>query len=329
MTPLETFLARPFTPSMALQQGITRDRLRWLLRTGEVRKVLYGVYVAAHVGDGVWLRARAAALVLPEHCVVADRCAAWLHGIDLLDLVELDVVPRLEAVSVGGNQATHRSGLFGGKRDLRRSEITVVEGVAVTTPIRTACDVACLRGRYRALAALDAFRREFAISDADLVGILPRYVKRRGCVQLRELVALSTDRADSQMESWVRLMMHDEGLPPPAAQVWVELPDWGRVRVENAYEHLRIGVEYDGEEFHTSEDDREHDRLRREALARAGWLIVVVRKEDLSAAARAVWLRRVAAAVAERTPERPSKRVYSRGPDHPSYRRVRVRHPQS
>lgn len=329
MDPRQDFLARPFTSAMALQRGMSRERLRWLVRTGEVRALLHGVYVATRAGDSVWLRATAAALVLPEHSVVADRCAAWLHGVDLLDLVELDVVPRLDAVSVGGNQASHRSGVFGGKRDLRASEITVVEGVRVTTPIRTACDVACLRGRYRALAALDAFRRAFGISEAQLLDVMPRYVGRRGCVQLRELVPLSTAGAESQMESWVRLMMQDEGLPPPAAQVEVDLPEWGRVRVENAYEHLRIAVEYDGAEFHTTEEDRAHDRLRREALAREGWLVVVVRKGDLSAAARAVWLRRVVAAVAERSPGRPTKRVYSRGPDHPSYRRARARHPRT
>ena len=56
----------------------------------------------------------------------------------------------------------------------------------------------------------------------------------------------------------------------PAPQVWVWVPGWGRAKIENAYEHLRIAVEYDGEEFHSEDDDVGHDEVRREALRQSG-----------------------------------------------------------
>lgn len=314
---------QPFTLAGAVTGGVSRDRVRSLIRNGEVRAVLHGVYVAASAPDDVGLRARAAQLVMPEHGVVCDRCAAWLHGIDILELAELDVTPALDVVSIGGKDGSHRTGVFGGKRDLRPEDVMTLDGIAVTTPIRTACDIACLRGRYRALATLDAFRRSFGISQEELGRMFPRYAGRRGCKQLRELVGLSTDQADSQLESWVRLMIHDDGIPMPAPQEWVLVPDWGWCRVENAYAHLRIAVEYDGEAFHSAAEDREHDRLRREALARLGWRIIVVRKDDLSATARTGWLRELRSDMALRTPPALDKRIYSRGPDAPSYRRTR------
>jgi hypothetical protein len=259
--------------------------------------------------------------------VVADRSAAWLHGIDVLDFAELDLLPYLEVVSFGGKDRTQRGGVLGGKRDLLPSEITTVDGVRVTTPIRTACDIACLYGRYRAMAVLDAFRQRYGITVAQLAGVLPRYAKRRGVKQLRELIPLTTDEADSQPESWVRLMIHDDGLPMPAAQVWVHVPGWGRVKMENAYEHLRIAVEYDGEEFHTAEEDREYDEDRREALRQIGWIIIVVRKDQLAAGPREVWLRELRNAIDQRDPGRPVKRRYARGADEASYvRRRRHRH---
>lgn len=321
MSHLHILDGRPFTAAMARAAGITRNRLHTMVATGLVRVVLHGVYVAAATPDSLDLRARSAGLVLPSHTVVADRGAAWMHGIDILDFAELDVTPALDAVSTCGKGRSKRRGVFGGKRDLLAGEIiTLPSGVRVTTPLRTACDLACLHGRYRALAVLDEFRRRHGLSIADLTAMLPRFRGRRGVIQLRELIPLSTDRADSQPESWTRLMIRDEGLPVPEPQVEVVLPDWGLVRLENAYPHLRIAVEYDGEAHHTSEEDRERDGARRAALTAAGWIILVLRRGDFTVQRRAEWLADLAVAIAERTPEQASKRRYSRGPDHPSYR---------
>ncbi|GAA3686280.1 DUF559 domain-containing protein [Nocardioides ginsengisoli] len=315
----------PFTAAMARAAGISRHQLDRLSATGQVEQLLYGVYVATATPDSIGLRARAASLVLPEHAVVCDLSAAWLHGIDLLDLADHDAVPDLDSVSIDDHAGSRRKGIFGGKRSVLPDEVTYLEGVRVTTPIRTACDIARLHGRLRAIAALDAFRGRFGITEADLVAMLPRFARQRGVVQLRELVPLSTDLVDSQPESWIRLLIHDEGLPMPAAQVAVLVDEWGWVRMENAYEHLRIAVEYDGAQFHTAATDREHDRLRREALAAIGWTVIVVRKENLAANARSAWLRRLAREIQTRRTEAPVKRRYARGADRSAYRRTWMR----
>jgi hypothetical protein len=319
MSDLDLLGPAPFTARTAKKRGINGRRLALLVDDGLVRPVIHGVYVVATTPDSMEVKAAAVVLVAPKHVVVADRSASWLHGIDVLDFAELDVLPVLEVVSWEGNDRTQRAGVLGGKRDLLPSEITTVDGVRVTTPIRTACDIACLYGRYRAIAVLDAFRRRYGITVAQLIDMLPRYAKRRGVKQLRELIPLTTDQADSQPESWVRLMIHDDGLPMPAAQVWVYVPGWGRVRIENAYEHLRIAVEYDGEEFHSSDEDREHDEKRREALRQMGWIIIVVRKHQLAAKPRDIWLRELRTAIADRAPGGLVKRKYARGVDEASY----------
>ncbi|WP_215817165.1 hypothetical protein [Pimelobacter sp. 30-1] len=316
MTLVHQMDGRPFTAAMARAAGLTRNRLGALVTSGQVRPVLYGVYVAAVVPDSVDLRAQAAALVLPSHAVVGDRSAAWLLGIDVLALEEHDLLPRLEVVSAGGKGPSVRDGILGGKRDLAESDVvTLAGGVRVTTPLRTACDIGCLYGRYRALATIDEFRRAYGLTLGDFEAILPRYRGRRGVIQLRELVPLSTDRADSQPESWVRLMVHDEGLPMPAAQVDVVVSGWGRARLENAYEHLRIAIEYDGERFHSLPEDRERDDVRRAALDAGGWIVLVVRRGDLAAERRAGWLGELGEAIAVRTPGRVGKRRYVRRPD--------------
>ena len=260
-------------------------------------------------------RALLAALPLPDHCVVVDRSAAHLYGIGAFHAAELDVGVDVEVASIAGATATRREGVLGGKRDLLPEEVTVVEGIRVTTPLRTVCDLACLRGRRRAIGLLDAFRKEFGISEADLASMLPRFVGRRGVTQLRELIPLSRPEVDSQPESWIRIDIHDEGLPMPESQVWVWVDGWGRAKIENAYPHLRIAVEYDGEEFHSSDDDRARDAARRAALRRAGWVIIVVRREGLTGPGREVWLSELKKAYADRAPAPPAKRVYARSPN--------------
>ena len=304
----------PFTRREASAAGISGEQLRRLAGAGIIRQVFRGVYVPGSWPGNTETRARAAAHVLPPHCVVADRSAAALHGIDVLDYAELDVVPKLEVVSVNA-AATRRGGMLGGERDLSRDEVCRVGGVPVTTPVRTACDIACLRGRHRALATLDAFREQHGLTERDLISMLPRFVGRRGVIQLRELIGLSTTGRDSQAESWVAIDIHDEGYPMPKAQTWVDLPGWGRVKIENAYEHLRIGVEYDGEEHHSAEADVAHDSGRRAALADADWAIIVVRRDGFSREGRQRWLGELARAWADRAPDPLGRRKYSRGPD--------------
>jgi very-short-patch-repair endonuclease len=301
----------PFTTNDLDGLGLTRQQLRRLLADGRVRKVLYAVYCRADLDDTLALRASAAALVLPEHAVICDRSAAWLWGISCLDYPELEVLPALEVVSVGGNERSRRGGLYGGKRDLLEDEICEIGGVRVTSPARTAIDLACLRGRRDALAVLDAFRRQFGISCADYDKQLRRFRGRRGCRQARELAPLSISDAESQGESWTRMTIVDDGLTPPRAQVEVRVPGYGWVRLDLAYEHLRIAIEYDGEEFHTSEEDRAADERRRSALRAAGWIVIVVTKDDFASPRVDEWLAELRRAIAERVPA--YRRRYSRG----------------
>ena len=305
----------PFTAAQARDLGVTPDQLRARVASGAVKQLLHGVYVPGSWVDTPTTRARAAACVLPKHCVVVDRTAASLHGIDLFDYAELDAQPRLEVASIGGGAPTRRRGVLGGKRDLLPTDIVLVGGVPVTSPARTACDIACLRGRHRAIGALDEFRTRFDLSEADLACFLPRFAGRRGVKQLRELIPLSRAGVDSQPESWIRIDAHDEGFPMPEPQVWVWVPGWGMAKVENAYKGLRIGIEYDGEEHHSEDLDVAHDVARREALRRAGWIILVVRRDGFSGPGREKWLTELSDAFSERSPDPHRRRIYARGPD--------------
>ena len=59
-------------------------------------------------------------------------------------------------------------------------------------------------------------------------------------------------------------------------------------------------MEYDGELFHSSPEQVRRDEVRRAALRRAGWIVIVVTKADLATASDQQWLVRLGQALRER-----------------------------
>jgi len=306
---MNTFPDQPFLLTDLSELGITRHQLRQAIAKHVVRRVLQGVYCRTDLPDTIDLRCAAARLVLPDHVVVSDRSAAWLHGIDCFDPSSLDIPPVLEVVSLRGHPRTRRSGVLGSERDLLAGDICLVNGIPVTTPLRTVADLACQRGRYAAAAVLDAFMRAFGLTHRDYAKMEVRFARRRGVTQFRELREFATALAESMGESWTRLAIKDAGLPVPRPQVWVTIGGV-RYRLDLAYLHLRIVVEYDGKEFHSSDEQKSADRKRRRALRDAGWIVIVVGSEDFAGAALDDWLGELRDAIAERGPQ--AQRRYAR-----------------
>jgi hypothetical protein len=306
--PPATLPHHPMTASQLGELGYSRSDVRTMVEEGVLRRPLRGVYQSADVPDSPASRAACAALLLPPETIVCDMSAAWILGIGVDEPGVVERGVRLDVVAIDGRDRARRPELLSGKRTLAATDIIELDGVRLTSPLRTACDIACLRGRRRALAVLDQFCRAYDLTAKDFAAIMPRYRGRRGCRQLRELAGYADARSESPAESWTRLAIIDAGLPVPTPQVEVDLEGWGRVRLDLAYLHLKIAIEYDGAEFH-GEDRRAHDLARRAALRRAGWFVLVVRKEDL---ATGTWLAELRAELRSR--RTPAKRVYSRTP---------------
>lgn len=261
--------------------------------------MLRGVFLRADVPLTTGLKLAAAALVINPCSVACDRTAAWIWGVDVHEFGELDAVPPVETRVLPGRHRTERQGVKGGERHLMPCDWVEVDGVKVTTPLRTAMDLGCLLPRRSALAAMDALMRAHGFTRGDLTRVLPRYHRRRGVIQLRELVPWVDPRAESQPESWTRLELLDHGLPMPRLQWWILIDGIPTYRLDLAYPSARIAIEYDGEEHHTSPEDRERDRVRRDWLTVHGWTVIVVCRTDFTASTERWWVREVADALRE------------------------------
>ena len=111
---------------------------------------------------------------------------------------------------------------------------------------------------------------------------LERFAGRRGVIQLRQLIEIAHELAESPGESATRLAIIDAGLPPPELQHWVTVNGVPTYRLDLAYPAHRVAVEYDGREFHDSPEQRAKDAARRRWLREHGWTVIVVTKDDLA-----------------------------------------------
>ncbi|MCW2849629.1 MAG: hypothetical protein JWR90_3603 [Marmoricola sp.] len=258
-------LDAPFTPAQAYTLGVSRRALQHMKQAGLIRRVIHGVYAASQAPDDTLVRASSLALVVPPTAVVTDRTAAWLHGVDILPRTALTQAPPIDIVHVDDTRV-RRPEVDGRRRGLIPSDITVIHGVRATTACRTALDLGRLLWRYDALAAIDGFLR-IGVPHDILVAEIGRFRGYRGVIQLRRLAPLGDPRSESVGESALRLHWHDAGLPEPEPQYWIYSDDGVPIyRLDLAEPDALYAAEYNGEEFHTEDEDREYDE------ARAGWL---------------------------------------------------------
>lgn len=294
-------LSAPFTTTEALAEGVTGKELSRLVRTGYLRRPLKGVYLAAQVEDSNGMRGRVLSKAAPPGTVITDWTATWYWtGLDRPG--SHLAVPRLDAFKFRGQDRLRNSLVRSGERWFLPSDVVPLDGnVRVTTPIRTAWDLGRFSPRIIAIGGMDALCRHGRFEAAELVDGVERFRRQRGVRQLRGLAPVVDPRAESPGESAVRLGWKDcGGLPEPELQI--EVYDGRGVllyRIDLGVEELRLGVEYDGEAWHSSDEDRAHDEARRTALEDVhGYSIDVFRREHVFGQ-HAIVLQRLPAAVRE------------------------------
>ncbi|GAA1767564.1 hypothetical protein GCM10009795_012470 [Nocardioides hankookensis] len=245
----------PFGMVDARHFGLDASTLFQLVRRGVLRHPVPGVYIPASLPDGLELRCRALRLILPPDAFVCDRSAAWLHAGDraLAPNEHLEVPPLSCFVPSEGHRLRNKL-VVSGEREILPRDLMEVDGLCVTTPLRTALDLGRLESNADLkLNGMDAMLRLGQFSHEQLLAQVPRFNRRRGVVALRVLAPLADGGSESFGESALRLRWIGAGLPRPTTQISVR--DDGReiYRIDMGLEDFRFGAEYDGEQWHGPE----------------------------------------------------------------------------
>jgi hypothetical protein len=278
-------MAEPFVGSEAIANGtLTGSQLC----TGYTR-LFRDVYVNRDVQVTAALRAKAGWLWTKRQGLVAGVSAAAMHGskwVDDATTVELI------------HENRHRlPGLFARGDRIEDDEITIIDGVPVTTPTRTVLDLGCWYPMTSAVAAIDSLARATEIKAADVELLAQRYPGRRGIARARLAITLFDAGAQSPKETWLRLVLINAGLPRPQTQIPVRDETGNAIAyLDMGWEDVKVAVEYDGDQHRSDRYQYNWDVRRSEILHRLGWTVIRVVAADRPADI----VRRVKSALADR-----------------------------
>ncbi len=258
-----------------------RDALRdGLLTPAQLRgpawlQVLHGVYADARLPLDHGLRTRAAALAVPRDVAITGVSAAWLWGARLASPTDpVDLVRRPGRRLGSSPRYRIRS------CTLDAADLDELGGIRLTTPLRTAWELAQRLDPVEAVAYCDALAARGRFDAAALSRYLRDRAGRRGCRPARRVFEWVDARAESPAESRLRVRLTLAGLPPPVPQYEVRAGGHLLARVDLAWPEPRVAVEYDGL-WHAEARQLIHDRRRLNRLQAAGWYVHHVTVGDL------------------------------------------------
>jgi hypothetical protein len=254
----------PFRGSLAVGLGLlTADQLRG----PNFVRLHRDVYVGAESQIDTRVRVQALHAWSRERGTVAGPLAALAYGADCPWEDAEVVVP--QHFRLAPADITTRTDL------LLPDEVAERYGCPITAPARTAFDLARRVPLVEAVAAVDAVAHRCRLTSEHLRRIAAAHPRARGMVQVQRVLELVDPRAESLPETRLRLGLLDRGVPPAVPQYRVVLPDGERVRLDLAWPHVKVGLEYDGPE-HRTIAGQNRDAFRDGHLGDLGWDITRV-----------------------------------------------------
>jgi CBS domain-containing protein len=259
----------PFIGSEALASGVLN---RYELRRYFLA-IMPNVYLDKRVEPSLHQRTVAAWLWSRREAVVSGVSASALHGAKWVD----DDAP----VELIWRNARKPQGVVTRDDLLFGQEVQRLDGLAVTTPERTAFDIG-RRGRVgRAVDRLDALARATDFKVSAVAELASRHRHTRGLRQLETALSLVDAGAASPKETWLRLFLIRNGFPRPQTQIPVLSADGCRqYYLDMGWEDLTPAVEYDGDQHRVDPIQFAYDILRSEDLDEVGWTRVRVVKQN-------------------------------------------------
>ena len=233
------------------------------------------VYADSRVDRDHQLACRAVAVRVPSYVAFAGPSAAFLHGVahaaDFCDPVHVVVASDAPLES--------SRGLMVHDVALAHGDIDVVDDLLLTSPTRTAWDLACWLEPVRSVPILDGMLAQGIVS----AEALDRYVSakrpRRGRRSVEQAISLADARAQSPQESRLRVLLVQAGLPKPEAQHPISIGPL-TLHPDLAWPEFKVAVEYDGR-WHSEPAQADFDEHRIGLLRRAGWIVVRVTAESM------------------------------------------------
>lgn len=252
-----------------LAAGVPPDTLTGWVRSRRLSIVHRGVYAVSGHPAGARQVARGAVLAARHPAAAASfQTAALVHRIGVLATAGTPHVTLPSSV-----HRPSRPTLVVHRADLAAGDVVDLDGLRVTAVPRTVRDLFMGGDRLAAVWAGEAALRAGSVCAPALDGMLEACAGHPHSAQMRQWRALVDPRSESPLETAVRLLLVDAGLPTVVPQHPVRTPDGHLLaRLDLAWPAARIGIEADGKEPHSGLRPVFTDRWRTNALV--GWQLL-------------------------------------------------------
>ncbi|MEY9775034.1 hypothetical protein [Arthrobacter sp. MW3 TE3886] len=287
----DDFRRRPFTVVEAAAAGVSPKRLRHRSLAALGR----GIRVQSPT-PGLPLCVRVRPFIeVNERCAASHFTAAELGSLPVRQ--QKEAAPMYHVIRPEGAAHLNRPHVIVHRMKLYDDEITLLDGIPITTPERTWLDLAEMLTVDQLVVAGDSCvrmpRPELDGRDVplcslqDLQRMIDRHKGKRGLRKAKEAIALIRVGSDSPQESLLRLAIVRAGLPEPELNVPI-IDDAGTRHHEPdlSYRKYRIGVEYEGE-LHGEEGQIVRDIARSEKYTALSWTEVRISKRHMHDDAKA------------------------------------------
>lgn len=256
----------PFLLAKARDAGLSRD----VLRGARFRRLHPGVYVCAGVAMTLQVRVAAALLALPDDAVASHVTAVQLLGVNIGPDSPLHFSTRHPHQVRLAGIACHRL--------TDRLSPVWLAGAPLMPPEQAWVRSAAQLGFVDRVVAGDWLLH---LGRTQLTS-LQKYATAShepGVQRARRALAHVRGRVESPRETRLRLMLVFARLPEPQPNLSVGDSEDFIARPDLVYQAYRVLVEYDGDHHRTDRRQWRRDIVRREALEREGWRIIVVTAE--------------------------------------------------
>ena len=259
---------------MAREAGIT-DRQ---LQHPAVARLSRDTYLPRALTGEPSARLAAVLLTAPPEAVVSHATAAGLWGVEIP--LQADRSGRVDLTVPMSSRSESRRDRKVHRTPLPDEDRTRRGALPVTTPARTWRDLAGVLTPPALLAVTDQFLARWVTRD-ELARHLQGRPTGRGSARARDVLPIADPRAESPMESVLRWLVHDAGLPAPELQHVVR-DDAGSLlgRADLAWPDRRVLVEFDGD-VHRERDVFVNDLRRQNRLVAAGWTVLRFTSADV------------------------------------------------
>ena len=258
--------------SQCVDAGLSHAEINGLIARGALVKLGPGVFrlrgAPAREDSALWHAA------LATGGSIMGGAAAWIWEIEpaFPRMIEL-LVPTWRRVAIPNGVQVRRLAHL-------ESELTTRHGLPVTDRRRTILDCVALQSVPRPVALFDRALSQGWITLTDAQQRLTQPVQ--GNTYLRRLVRTHLVGAEAESERRLHRLLRKAGITGWVANLPVAVGAGKTVRLDLAFEDLKLAIEVDGFAYHSGNDRFQRDRTKQNALVTLGWTVLRFTWSDLT-----------------------------------------------